>query len=105
MTISVFKSIKLRLLIISLLPTLIISVFLIQLLMQENKNVYNANYSLEAVSLFNALDNVAHNFAVERGLTAGFIASEGLSSKEKLIQQRKKSDLAEKTYKISTRCI
>jgi hypothetical protein len=58
--------------------------------MQENKNVYNANYSLEAVSLFNALDNVAHNFAIERGLTAGFIASEGLSGKEKLIQQRKK---------------
>ena len=99
MTLSVFKSIKLRLLIISLLPTLIISVFLIQLLMQENKNVYNANYSLEAVSLFNALDNMAHNFAVERGLTAGFIASKGQSGKEKLIQQRKKSDLAERTLR------
>ncbi|GLR75547.1 methyl-accepting chemotaxis protein [Aliivibrio sifiae] len=99
MTLSVFKSIKLRLLIISLLPTLIISVFLIQLLIQENKNVYNANYSLEAVSLFNALDNVAHNFAVERGLTAGFVASKGQSGKDKLIQQRKKSDLAERNLR------
>lgn len=65
MILSVFKSIKHRLLIISLLPTLIISTFLFQLLLQENENVYDANYSLEAVTLFNALDNVAHNFAVE----------------------------------------
>jgi len=95
MNLSILKSIKYRLLIISLLPTLIISAFLVQLLNQENNNVYDANFSLEAVILFNTLDNVAHNFAVERGLTAGFLASKGQSGKDKLNTQRKKSDSAE----------
>ena len=81
MTLSILKSIKYRLLVISLLPTLIISAFLIQLFNQENSNVHNANFSLEAVTLFNSLDDVAHNFAVERGLTAGFIASKGTDRK------------------------
>lgn len=102
MILSVFKSIKYRLLIISLLPTLIISTFLFQLLLQENENVYDANYSLEAVTLFNALDNVAHNFAVERGLTAGFIASKGRSGKDKLLSQRQKSDQAEQILRSFT---
>lgn len=102
MILSVFKSIKHRLLIISLLPTLIISTFLFQLLLQENENVYDANYSLEAVTLFNALDNVAHNFAVERGLTAGFIASKGRSGKDKLLSQRQKSDQAEQILRSFT---
>ncbi|CED70761.1 methyl-accepting chemotaxis protein [Aliivibrio wodanis] len=95
MNLSILKSIKNRLLIISLLPTLIISAFLVQLLNQENNNVYDANLSLEAVNLFNTLDNVAHNFAVERGLTAGFLASKGQSGKDKLNTQRRKSDSAE----------
>ena len=99
MTLSILKSIKYRLLVISLLPTLIISAFLIQLFNQENSNVYNANFSLEAVTLFNSLDDVAHNFAVERGLTAGFIASKGASGKGKLIAQRKKSDDAEQALR------
>lgn len=99
MTLSILKSIKYRLLVISLLPTLIISAFLIQLFNQENSNVHNANFSLEAVTLFNSLDDVAHNFAVERGLTAGFIASKGTSGKDKLIAQRKKSDDAEQALR------
>lgn len=99
MTLSIFKSIKYRLLLISLLPTLIISAFLIQLFNQENSRVHNANFSLEAVTLFNSLDDVAHNFAVERGLTAGFIASKGASGKGTLLAQRKKSDDAEQTLR------
>ncbi|MDD9176371.1 methyl-accepting chemotaxis protein [Aliivibrio finisterrensis] len=99
MTFSILKSIKYRLLLISLLPTLIISAFLIQLFNQENSNVYNANFSLEAVTLFNSLDDLAHNFAVERGLTAGFLASKGNSGKDKLIAQRKKSDNAEQALR------
>ncbi len=99
MTFSILKSIKYRLLLISLLPTLIISAFLIQLFNQENSNVYNANFSLEAITLFNSLDDLAHNFAVERGLTAGFLASKGNSGKDKLIAQRKKSDSAEQALR------
>ncbi|MBV1921306.1 MAG: nitrate- and nitrite sensing domain-containing protein, partial [Pseudomonadales bacterium] len=45
-----------------------------------------------------ALDGVAHNFAVERGLTAGFIASAGKMDAEKVIKQRKKADEAAKAF-------
>ena len=102
MKLSILKSIKTRLLLISLLPTLIITLFLTQLLIQENQKVHDANYSLEAVSLFNLLDNVAHNFAVERGITAGYLASQGKSGNSKLIEQRKKSDTAEQALRNFT---
>ncbi|OEF09971.1 methyl-accepting chemotaxis protein [Aliivibrio logei] len=102
MKLSILKSIKTRLLLISLLPTLIITLFLTQLLIQENQKVHDANYSLEAVSLFNLLDNVAHNFAVERGITAGYLASQGKSGNSKLIEQRKKSDSAEQALRNFT---
>ncbi|MBT3472757.1 MAG: nitrate- and nitrite sensing domain-containing protein [Gammaproteobacteria bacterium] len=43
---------------------------------------------VERVSFARLLDAVAHNFAVERGMTAGFIASGGSSNREKLTPQR-----------------
>ena len=40
------------------------------------------------------LDHVAHNFAVERGLTAGFLGSKGQKFREKLAAQRQNADEA-----------
>lgn len=52
----------------------------------------------EAMEAFSLLDNVSHNFAVERGLTAGFLGSKGDPGiKEKLNEQRAKADAAQRS--------
>ena len=53
---------------------------------QTSKKVY------ELVGYAQVLDKVAHNFAVERGLTAGFLGSGGQKGKDKLAAQRAKAD-------------
>ena len=47
------------------------------------------------------LDNIAQEIALERGLTAGFIGSDGSQGKSKLVQQRVKSDKSWNTLKTS----
>lgn len=46
----------------------------------------------QIVNLSLSLADVAHNFAVERGLSAGFLGSKGTASNEKLLQQRQKNE-------------
>jgi len=46
------------------------------------------------IQLLDLLEKVAHQHAVERGLTAGFLGAPGDKSKQKLMQQRSKADLA-----------
>ncbi|MGR5303556.1 methyl-accepting chemotaxis protein [Vibrio mediterranei] len=55
----------------------------------------HAQASQEAVELFHLFDNIAHQFAVERGLTAGVVASKGQGPQvTALKQQRVKADQA-----------
>lgn len=49
------------------------------------------------VYLMEALEKVAHNHAVERGLTAGYLGSPSPQSKQRLDEQRKKADAASST--------
>uniref|UniRef100_UPI0035C87BB2 methyl-accepting chemotaxis protein n=1 Tax=Pseudoalteromonas marina TaxID=267375 RepID=UPI0035C87BB2 len=44
------------------------------------------------ISLLDALEKVAHNHAVERGLTAGFLGSGSAEAKNKVLAQRQKAD-------------
>ena len=48
----------------------------------------------ETVLLSQRLDAVAHNFAVERGLSAGFLGSGGKHFAPELREQRAKTDAA-----------
>ncbi|MCP5207221.1 MAG: methyl-accepting chemotaxis protein [Hahellaceae bacterium] len=59
-----------------------------------NEKIDFAKRSQQVVALSNVLDNVAHQFAVERGLTAGFLGSGGAQGKDKVIVQRGKADEA-----------
>jgi len=55
-------------------------------------DINQANSAQEAVQLATILDDIAHNHAVERGLTAGFLGSKGASGRDKLGAQRVKAE-------------
>lgn len=87
-------SIDLKLLILSTLPLLVLVAFL----SREGKFLYDTikdNYQTQTITkLALKLDNVAHQHAIERGLTAGFLGSNGINGKDVMLAQRKKSDRA-----------
>lgn len=75
------------------------AVFSLLVIVLVAKDVYNNYLRYQAsqedvtlVSLLDALEKVAHNHAVERGLTAGFLAAPSSPRKAKVDAQRKKAD-------------
>ncbi|RXE95023.1 hypothetical protein [Pseudoalteromonas phenolica] len=72
--------------------TLVFLAFTISLSVKYDINKINhAKQDQQFVEFSKIADSVAHNFAVERGLSAGFIGSGDDSVWQKLSQQRKKS--------------
>ncbi len=73
---------------------LIITLVMALKLAQDQKQIVNlANKDKEAITLTLLYDNLAHNLAVERGLTAGVLGSKGKPQQvEKLKQHRLKAD-------------
>ncbi len=72
------------------------------LLVKEVSDAYqdsrNADQSNQLVDLLAALDDIAHEHAVERGLTAGFLTTGNLEQKAKVERQRTKADAAEQAF-------
>jgi diguanylate cyclase (GGDEF)-like protein len=66
------------------------------LLFHKGKELFDIQtYSYQTVVIIELalkLDHIAHEHAVERGLTAGFLGSDGTQGKEKVMLQRKKAD-------------
>ena len=81
-------------LISSLVPSLLALLTLYLLLVGVNKQVQDQNMAVDIVLLSKLYDGIAHNHAVERGLTAGFLGSGGNSGRDKVDQQRLKADAA-----------
>ena len=78
-----------------IIPTTLLLVFIGIQIKDANDQLAYAELSQETVELFNLYDNVAHQFAVERGLTAGVIAAKGQSKQsDKLQKQRHAADAA-----------
>lgn len=78
-----------------IIPTTLLLVFIGIQIKDANDQLAYAELSQETVELFNLYDNVAHQFAVERGLTAGVIAAKGQSKQsDKLQKQRHAADVA-----------
>lgn len=65
----------------------------------EYSDLQSGRKTIEIVDLSSKLDAVAHNHAVERGLTAGFLGSGGTKGKDKVDAQRIKADAAEKALR------
>ena len=83
---------------LTLLTSIILIIFVFTLLVQNISTKWSESNTLEQdialISLLDALEKVAHNHAVERGLTAGFLGSGTDAAKNKVIAQRKKADVS-----------
>jgi methyl-accepting chemotaxis protein len=87
-------SITQKLLLISLLPSILALVFVAQTIKEDMHTVSHIQTLQKSIELSKMLDDVAHNHAVERGLSAGFLGSKGVSGRDKLDMQRTKADQA-----------
>ena len=77
------------------IPSLLLSLFVFYgFYIELEKEQLSAKRSLEVVEFTAALDGVAHNHAVERGISAGFMGSKGAKGADKLKDQRSRADAA-----------
>ncbi len=87
-------SINSKLLLLSSIPLLA----LLLLLAYDSMLLYNfqkdSRQTQALIELTHKLDGIAHEHAIERGLTAGFLGSGGKKGKDKVIAQRQKADKA-----------
>ncbi|MCG9626499.1 methyl-accepting chemotaxis protein [Vibrio mediterranei] len=88
-------NIKNTILLVFLIPTTLLMGLIATQIFKAQERADHAQASQEAVELFHLFDNIAHQFAVERGLTAGVVASKGQGPQvTALKQQRVKADQA-----------
>lgn len=98
---SLFSNLKVShsIAIVGILPSLFAIIIVAFLVVDLNEQVDEGVFAEDMVKLSTILDGVAHNFAVERGLSAGFLGSKGSSSKDSLLAQRKVADSAEEALR------
>ncbi|WP_460234224.1 methyl-accepting chemotaxis protein [Aurantivibrio plasticivorans] len=75
-------------------PLCLLALLTIFLVISSFRDVRQGYQTQDIVTMAEALDKVAHNHAVERGLTAGFLASKGTRNSNALKEQRAKADQA-----------
>lgn len=81
--------------IIAFIPITLVVILGLLLAKNLSNQVVNSRAAFEVVLLSNILDEVAHHHAVERGLTAGYLGSQGQTGMAALQQQRQRADNAE----------
>ena len=86
-----FTIMQLILLTISLFA-LILLVFMLMSFSEQYNRYSQASDDKRLVTLLDALEKVAHNHAVERGLTAGFLGNPSAEAKAKVDAQRQKAN-------------
>ncbi|MEC8325357.1 MAG: methyl-accepting chemotaxis protein [Pseudomonadota bacterium] len=86
--------IVLKLLLILLIPSVLSGFLIYQLNKNSEVQVTAQTHINEVIELTQLLNNLAHNFAVERGLSAGYLGSGGTQGKQALQLQRKNADSA-----------
>lgn len=75
-----------------LLPSALALIAAIIIVVQMNGKIHENRYAEDLVQLASLLDDIAHEHAVERGITAGFLGSEGRSGRSALVAQRRKAN-------------
>jgi methyl-accepting chemotaxis protein len=79
--------------ILSLLVFSISLIVLASFTIVSNTQTYQAQTAnLEIIRVMQALEKVAHNHAVERGMTAGYLGAPNAAKKQNLINQRRQAD-------------
>lgn len=82
------------------IPLLLAALMSIELFLHQKSIVNQANQDQEVIQLTLLYDNLAHNLAVERGLTAGVLGSKGAAEQvKKLQEQRSKADQHIRAFK------
>jgi methyl-accepting chemotaxis protein len=79
---------------IIILPILIIIFTMFMVLSNVNERISQYQASEKIVTFSEAFDDVAHTHAIERGLSAGFLGSNGKSGRSKLLEARNQADEA-----------
>ena len=98
-----FESMKIekKLQVVTLVPLAAIFLLLSLFIFQAYNVVLQQRNIMQAVDLAQVLSDVAHEFAVERGLTAGYVGSNGSDeNREKLIKQHQKADLVAEVFNL-----
>lgn len=86
--------IRTLLLLLSLIPSVFALAMLMLWLSTVRADVRAAKVSVEVAEIAGHLNSLAHEFAVERGLTAGFLGSGGTSGESAVRAQRRVADEA-----------
>lgn len=89
-------SLKLRLLFLSIIPAILLTVLSFFVLLQEYKNRDNLELTKNHVKDAEAISTLIHLLQTERGLSVGFVTVGNKEAKEKLIEVRKSLDNAAK---------
>ena len=76
----------------AVLFVIFLSGFIIQDIINTQQTKNRAETDIALVDLLDALEKVAHNHAVERGLTAGYLGNPSAEAKQKVDAQRVKAD-------------
>lgn len=77
---------------------LLIFALLLTTLSNNYQSYAEAEEDILRVALLDSLEKIAHNHAVERGLTAGFLGSKSPAQKQKVDAQRLKADQAVNSF-------
>lgn len=96
-------SIGSKLLFISMVPLALVVLFFGYNASQLYGQKQNSDYAAVVIELALKLDNIAHQHAVERGLTAGFLGSGGKKGQSALQAQREKADDSVEAYQAFVR--
>lgn len=87
---------KLSIIQLTIVSSAILTLFIIVLLVQTLSDKWYETVTVEQdaalIKLLDSLEKVAHNHAIERGLTAGFLGSGSQEALNKVLAQRKKAD-------------
>ncbi len=85
-------TIKKRLIILSLLAIVTISLYALKVLYTDYGEYRNASSTIKGTELSIKLSDLLHEFQKERGASAGFLSSKGKKFKETLLKQRELTD-------------
>ena len=87
---------KMSILQLTLFSSAVLTLFILTLLIQNLSNKWSQanviDHDVSLIELLDSLEKVAHNHAVERGLSAGFLGNGSQAAKQKVDAQRIKAD-------------